>query len=495
MRCGCGCGGLGILSSVCACSTRFCARSTWFCARSTCLCARSTCFCARSTRFCARAPCSARVRLVFAHVRHVFAHVRHVFAHVRHVFAHARHVLRVFDSFLRTRHVLRVFDSFLRTCVMFVRTFDTFLRTCAMFVRTFDTFLRTRAMFCACSTRFCATIRRTLAERVELGYGQENRIGGPSMIRKQRSVPIRIRALEAAKRRLPLNHPKMPQITKELAISWAGYRGEQSLDYHLSFLPEDKYHILHDLRLADHKNRHFQLDTLLLCPQYALILEVKNILGSLYFDQEFHQLVRTKDGLEEAFKDPITQVNRLQDQLTTWLTHHHYPQISIHSFVVLANASSLIKTNHKNIIQRKVVRAENLPTKINQLYSPEVFTPTTLEVLATELVQKHTPPQYNVLNLFQIPVTDIRTGVHCPSCFTLPMNREHGYWLCPHCYTRSKEAHLPSMQDYAFLYGTSITIQQAQHFLNIPSRHLARRILVLLGLHRLGNAYILPLVP
>ncbi len=416
--------------------------------------------------------------------------------------------LRTFDMVLRTRAMFcacstrfcaRAMFCACSTCfcarAMFVRTFDTFLRTCAMFVRTFDTFLRTRAMFCACSTRFCATIRRTLAERVELGYGQENRIGGPSMIRKQRSVPIRIRALEAAKRRLPLNHPKMPQITKELAISWAGYRGEQSLDYHLSFLPEDKYHILHDLRLADHKNRHFQLDTLLLCPQYALILEVKNILGSLYFDQEFHQLVRTKDGLEEAFKDPITQVNRLQDQLTTWLTHHHYPQISIHSFVVLANASSLIKTNHKNIIQRKVVRAENLPTKINQLYSPEVFTPTTLEVLATELVQKHTPPQYNVLNLFQIPVTDIRTGVHCPSCFTLPMNREHGYWLCPHCYTRSKEAHLPSMQDYAFLYGTSITIQQAQHFLNIPSRHLARRILVLLGLHRLGNAYILPLVP
>ncbi|MDQ7861687.1 nuclease-related domain-containing protein [Peribacillus frigoritolerans] len=55
------------------------------------------------------------------------------------------------------------------------------------------------------------------------------------------------------------------------------------------------YYIFHDLRLQD-QSRFFQLDTLLISKKYALIIEVKNIAGAIYFDPHFNQLIRTIEG-------------------------------------------------------------------------------------------------------------------------------------------------------------------------------------------------------
>ncbi|MED1098241.1 MULTISPECIES: nuclease-related domain-containing protein [Bacillus] len=88
-------------------------------------------------------------------------------------------------------------------------------------------------------------------------------------------------------RNLPSNHPKIPLITEELKKRTAGYRGETALDFPLSFIAEKDYFIFHDLRLQD-SSRYFQMDTLVLSQKFALILEVKNIAGSLYFDPTFN---------------------------------------------------------------------------------------------------------------------------------------------------------------------------------------------------------------
>ncbi|WP_243292865.1 hypothetical protein [Bacillus sp. FJAT-47783] len=56
------------------------------------------------------------------------------------------------------------------------------------------------------------------------------------MIKKERTKPIKLKKLEALIRRLSSTHPKRPLVQKELAKHLAGYRGEQSIDYHLSHL-------------------------------------------------------------------------------------------------------------------------------------------------------------------------------------------------------------------------------------------------------------------
>jgi len=63
---------------------------------------------------------------------------------------------------------------------------------------------------------------------------------------KEKQITIRIQTLEALLRRIPSDHPKRVLIENEYSKRMAGYKGEKSLDYYLSFLGED-YYIFHDL--------------------------------------------------------------------------------------------------------------------------------------------------------------------------------------------------------------------------------------------------------
>ncbi|MFJ7366272.1 nuclease-related domain-containing protein [Peribacillus frigoritolerans] len=102
------------------------------------------------------------------------------------------------------------------------------------------------------------------------------------LIVKKRKVPLAIRKLRALACRLPPNHPKVPLIMNDLKKREAGYKGECSIDFPLSFLEPKNYFIFHDLRLQD-QSRFFQLDTLLISKKFALIIEVKNMAGGAVF--------------------------------------------------------------------------------------------------------------------------------------------------------------------------------------------------------------------
>lgn len=302
---------------------------------------------------------------------------------------------------------------------------------------------------------------------------------------------MKIQKLEALLRRLPEQFPKTKQIEDELAKCLAGYRGEQSLDYHLSFLEEKKYLILHDLRLADEENRYFQLDTLIISSRFFLILEVKNISGTLFFDQSFNQLIRSVNGKEEAFRDPILQVNRQQQQLEAWLLKNKLPLMPILTLIVISNPTTIIKTEtqHKQIPE-KVIHAEKLVYKIelfNQFYKRDIVSPTELKRISRLLLKQHEPANQNILTLFQIEPSEIQTGVHCPKCFALPMSRHWGKWMCPQCYFTAKDAHIPTLNDYALLFGTTITNNQMKEFLQMPSISGTSKMLSKLNLQYKGD--------
>ncbi|WP_180954024.1 nuclease-related domain-containing protein [Bacillus sp. M6-12] len=238
-------------------------------------------------------------------------------------------------------------------------------------------------------------------------------------------------------RRLPSNHSKRPRIEKELKKRKAGYRGEKSLDKELNSFSDQKYNILHDLRLLHSEDSFFQLDTLMVLQNYLLILEAKNIAGTIFFDQTFHQLIRTANGNEEAFPDPIIQIDRQQRQLELWLRKNKFPNIPIFSLIVIINPATQIKTDRKNcIIKQKVVHTALLPEKI-KIYDDncpnEKITLKEMKSLIRQLIKLHTSFNPDVLQQFQIQKSEILTGVHCPECLRLPMKRKRGGWLCSYC--------------------------------------------------------------
>ncbi|MCM2677813.1 nuclease-related domain-containing protein [Alkalicoccobacillus plakortidis] len=103
------------------------------------------------------------------------------------------------------------------------------------------------------------------------------------MIIKKRSEPIRLLQLRSLKRRIVKNHPSYPKILEELSLREAGYRGERSLDYHLRFLNGRNFKFLHDVHLKSKEGHVFQMDSIVLCPQFIAILEIKNIAWNYLF--------------------------------------------------------------------------------------------------------------------------------------------------------------------------------------------------------------------
>ncbi|WP_191090789.1 nuclease-related domain-containing protein [Niallia endozanthoxylica] len=300
------------------------------------------------------------------------------------------------------------------------------------------------------------------------------------MIVKQRKIPLTILKLQALLRRLPSNHIKVPIITEDLKKRMAGYKGECSLDYQFSFLDTKHFFILHDLRLPD-DNRYFQMDSVLLSRKMCLIIEVKNIAGSLLFDPVFKQLIRTKDGKEMAFSDPITQAERHEAQLKTWFQNNRLPQIPICSLVVISNPQSIIRSTTQNhLIRRKVIHLDILANKIEEIEnsnSHPVLEEKEIKKITRHFLKQHTELDPSIGETYNISKEEFVKGVICPNCNHPSMIKKHGAsWYCPKCSLISQNAHLPAIRDYQLLIGNTIANSQLRDFLQIHSSAAATRI-------------------
>ncbi|MBB2482272.1 NERD domain-containing protein [Bacillus sp. APMAM] len=310
------------------------------------------------------------------------------------------------------------------------------------------------------------------------------------MIVKERDYPIKIKKLEALQRRTPHFHPKRSAILDELARRKSGYYGEESLDYHLSFLDDKKYYILHTLRLLNNQKHHFQIDTLIISPSFIVILEVKSHSGTVIFDHRFQQLIHQNSDKERAYQDPIIQVKRHQLQLREWLKPYKFPEIQILPLVVISNPSTIIKTIGNFKEYQWVIRSTNIIfeiQKFEQVNKNEFLSKKEMTKLSKLLIKKHTPEEYDALKKFNIDESEILTGVHCPKCSSIPMKRSTGNWLCTACSYTSKTAHIDTLRDYALLINTTSTKRDLQNFLQLDSRMVATNIIKALDLPGSGE--------
>ncbi|WP_163528141.1 nuclease-related domain-containing protein [Halobacillus ihumii] len=307
------------------------------------------------------------------------------------------------------------------------------------------------------------------------------------MIIKPRSYPLRLRKLEALQRRLPPHHPKNSLVQEALARTRAGYHGERSIDFHLNFIPHKNYLIIHDLRLFDGQH-FFQMDTVLVSRKFILILEVKNISGSLYLDSDIYQLSRTLNGKEESFPDPLLQIERQQLQLSNWIQNQLSLTIPVESLVLFSNKQAVLHLKNDRDSE-KVIKSEGLVNRVNviaQRHDKVCFNVDQLNSLAYRMVQSHHEPRQSVLESFDIKEFDLVEGVICQSCLS-QMSWLKGKWQCSACGTRATNSHVLALQDYACLCHPQISNKQARKYLNINSEDTVKRLLAKLGGKKIGT--------
>lgn len=302
----------------------------------------------------------------------------------------------------------------------------------------------------------------------------------------ERKIPIRLLQEEALLRRLPKGHPLLPKLCNEVGRRKAGHRGEQNIDYHLTFLPQNKYRIFRGLRLVDKYT--FQIDTLLLSPQLIFSIETKYISGTLTFDIHSGQMIRTYGDREEGFPNPIEQAKRHVIQLRNWMHKHKFPDIPIEYLVTISQPQTILKSNHIDTF-KKVIHTEQVVNRIQSIdkrYRTDVIDEKMIRKISKTLIKKDISASNNILKSWNISPSEIVLGVECPFCHAIPMDRVHGKWCCSVCKEVSKDAHIQAITDYFLLLNETITNKQCRDFLCISSRRTTQQLLNSMNLTREG---------
>lgn len=286
--------------------------------------------------------------------------------------------------------------------------------------------------------------------------------------------------LIALKKRLPPYHEKYPLIVEDLNKMEAGEKGEAHVFNLLNSYPLAKNTVLlHNVSL----NSNIQFDILVISPSWCLILEVKNIKGSLYFNHNPKQLIRMSDeGKEENLGSPETQVEIYMRGLRALLDKLRI-NIPIYGAIVFAFQNVIIKKSPSTVpavIGRELISyIGNLPIQENKVdpYS-----------LGRNILQQ--VKARNVFPLCQeytIGANEIIKGVECPSCETFSMLRTLRTWYCKNCEKTYNRAHERALADYSMLINDKITNKECVQFLNLKNHQVATRILKANSTARMGH--------
>jgi hypothetical protein len=302
------------------------------------------------------------------------------------------------------------------------------------------------------------------------------------------SIPIHALQGEALLKRLVNNHPKCPEIKKDVRILMKGYYGEKNFSYYLSFLPEEKYYIFQGLRLSDKKE--FQMDTLILTQNFILIAEVKNINGTIKIDKNSKQMTREIDKIKDGLQNPILQAERHRIQLENWLVKRKIPKIPIETLAIISKTTTIFDTTDDDPeVYKKLIYAESFLTKIKALekkYTTPILSKNKLLRLTQLLLHSHINHFLDIQQKYGISRSEIKNRVQCLNCKSFEVNYISANWHCSFCNFRSKMAHIPALNDYSLLINRTITRKECMEFLQIKS-HQAKHLLSSMNLPKIGS--------
>ena len=310
------------------------------------------------------------------------------------------------------------------------------------------------------------------------------------MIMKERGESLKFLEARALFDRISPNHPEAENIQKNFANQSAGQHGEQYVDQITSSFNSPDFHTFRNLTLPVF-NETIQLDQLHLTQSFALIIEIKNMVGELFFDQYAKQLIRTKKDQVDFFSDPVFQIERQEEGLKI-LFEEMKIELPVYKIIVFTSSNVKLDTHpeHRSIFDR-ICRVEQLTFRMRKLLrenNERILSKSKLEKLMSKLLSmEHIAKWKSPLARYHLKEENISGGVRCETCMTLTMVRKVRTWVCSTCRNKDAKAHMRALHDYFCLFGPAITVKQASSFLQIKSTKNTRMILKSMNLKTIGK--------
>lgn len=299
----------------------------------------------------------------------------------------------------------------------------------------------------------------------------------------------RAEVCEAVLRRGILSMEEEEMIRDLLRRNDIGQNGEERADLFWEELTiQEDYLLFHNFEAEGKGEFRHQMDTVFICPRFALVLELKNIAGEIMYDAERHQLLRTYKGQVMALGDPFSQVSRHEEWMERFFWEIGVRNLPVLSAVVVTNSSSILKQMPARFY---VFKLEGLRFKLKQFYEeyPVIVNGQVLQHIRVELLRRHTPKKWKP----PIDNLKLRYGVLC-EC-GMRMDYSYGIFTCK-CGQRSRDGFLRGLEDYRLLEDEWITNRQFREFFEIDDKHVVSKILKRLNLKAEGSGkdrkYLIP---
>lgn len=305
------------------------------------------------------------------------------------------------------------------------------------------------------------------------------------MILLERQESEQHKILEALIRRLPSTHSEYMNYFERLRRIHAGFAGEQRVDAEwLEIILPQPHYFLHDLQIFNHFGTTHQIDSVLLCPHFILILEIKNVTGFLDFDESFYQFTRTTaEGDVEGMTNPIHQSRRHMEWMVGMLQQTRL-EIPVHYAVVLATKNAILS---KSLRGQPIFHVQGLRYHVRewlQQHKETVVEEEKLFQFASKLLSMHRPIKREIV----LPARDIVKGVLCERCLNgQPLNYRYPNWYCQCCGEVNNEAIFRALEDYRLLVGETLTNKSFCEFFAIDSPNTAYKLLQKLPLKAEGT--------
>lgn len=304
------------------------------------------------------------------------------------------------------------------------------------------------------------------------------------MIVLQRSVPFKLLALESLLRRLNSNDPKFDYFENAYTNIKIGFEGECQVDREWDELIILKdYLLFHNYETVNEVGRSHQIDTIFLSKHFIWLIEIKNFIGILYFDEERNQFIRRNiDGQINGYSNPVDQIQRHARFMKRILRNWGF-NIPVETAVIIVKDSTIIENVPKAV---PVFHLSGLHSKLDKLfhkYPNEFVTDSQFNELKKRLMDKLKRKIWRP----NIEKSNIVKGALCKTCnHKIVMEFIHGTFVCPCCKKSDKEACLQGLYDFKYLYSDWVSNSELREFLQIESIYSVNRLLKKFNFERKG---------
>lgn len=295
------------------------------------------------------------------------------------------------------------------------------------------------------------------------------------MILKTFEEGIMVKGLRTLLQRLDIGHPLYTKFSQELQQQEAGDFGEQHIMKQLQKLANTlEIVILHNISL--HVPIPIQLDIVVITPYDVVIIESKNIRGSIQLKLKPRQLIRTLEtGERHIFNHPEIQLEEYVFGLDKFFKRQQV-QVDVTGVIVFPfnNAEIQYDDGQFSVLMIRELAhflRQHVMNKQSQRKIPS-------KKIGHLLMRHHRVYQIpSFCTYYNIDPQAIKKGVYCRHCIQNKLVRIKKNWFCAHCKMYDKTAHHQALQDYRMLINDQINTETARHFLELPNRHITKRLL------------------